>query len=126
LIKPFLVGKDIKRYESPESDQYLIYIPWHFPLHADTNISGASEIAETTFKKNYPAIYNHLLKYKNLLQNRNAAETGIRYEWYALQRFASYYYEEFEKPKIIVPAIVQSASYTFDTNGLNIRTTRHL
>ncbi len=27
FIKPFLVGKDIKRYEPPESDQFLILIP---------------------------------------------------------------------------------------------------
>jgi hypothetical protein len=51
------------------------------------------------------------------LAKRNAAETGIRYEWYALQRFASDYYNEFDKPKIVVPAIVRTASYALDRTG---------
>lgn len=38
------------------------------------------------------------------------------YKWYEIQD-AIDYYEEFEKPKIIVPAIVQSASYTLDVDG---------
>jgi len=114
LIKPFLAGRDIKRYEPPVSEQYLIYIPWHFPLHNDPSIKGASEDAERLFEMQYPAVYNHLSKFKKRLMARNVAETGVRYEWYALQRFASDYHEEFEKLKIIVPAIVQKASYAFD------------
>ena len=118
LIKPFLAGRDIKRYEPLDVSQYLIYIPWHFPLHNDPSIMGVSEKAEEEFKQNYPVIYNHLLKFKDKLMRRNAAETGIRYEWYALQRFASDYHDEFEKPKIIWPEIAGSARFTFDSNGL--------
>jgi hypothetical protein len=39
------------------------------------------------------------------------------YKWYEIQD-AIDYYEEFEKPKIIVPAIVKLASYTFDDQKL--------
>jgi hypothetical protein len=38
------------------------------------------------------------------------------YQWYEIQDAVDYY-KEFEKPKIIIPAIVQNASYTFDTAG---------
>ncbi|EMP17068.1 type II restriction-modification enzyme, partial [Fusobacterium nucleatum CC53] len=31
----------------------------------------------------------YLLKYKDSLSNRNKEETGIRYEWYCLQRYGS-------------------------------------
>jgi hypothetical protein len=79
----------------------LIYIPWHFPLHHDTSISGASLKAEEEFKKKYPALYSYLLQFKDRLLKRNKEETGIRYEWYALQRWASDYYPEFEKEKIV-------------------------
>uniref|UniRef100_UPI001C8723F5 hypothetical protein n=1 Tax=Ornithobacterium rhinotracheale TaxID=28251 RepID=UPI001C8723F5 len=41
------------------------------------------------------AVYNHLLKYKDRLSKRNKAETGIRYEWYALQRWGANYWEDF-------------------------------
>ena len=46
-------------------------------------------------------MYNHLKKFKEKLEKRNQAETGIRYEWYALQRYASDYYQNFSKEKII-------------------------
>lgn len=118
IIKPFLAGRDVKRYQQPKVDRYLLYIPWHFPINSDPHITGASEKAEVEFKRQYPAIYNYLLSFKRLLENRNKAETGIRYEWYALQRFGSEYKEEFEKPKIIVPAIVRTASYGYDKLGI--------
>ena len=114
VIKPFIVGRQVKRYLSPETGTFVLYIPWHFPLQSDTIIKGASKRAESEFKRRYPAIYNHLAQFKTELSIRNAAETGIRYEWYALQRFGSNYYEEFDEPKIISPAIVKRASYTFD------------
>jgi hypothetical protein len=87
IIKPLLRGRDIFKWHASFSDLWLIYIPWHFPLNHDINIQGASEKAEKAFKDQFPAIYAHLEKYKKELSNRNKAETGIRYEWYALQRF---------------------------------------
>ncbi len=47
-------------------------------------INGNSSVAEKAFRKEYPYVYNHLLRFKNKLSERNKAETGIRYEWYAL------------------------------------------
>ncbi|NEN24737.1 DUF559 domain-containing protein [Cryomorpha ignava] len=117
VIKPFLAGRDIKRYKQPESDNYILFIPWHFPLHKDESVYGASKEAELEFEKRFPSVYNHLLKFKGKLEKRNKAETGVRYEWYALQRCAATYYEEFDKPKIIIPAIAKSANYAYDTKG---------
>ncbi|MGA2698239.1 MAG: TaqI-like C-terminal specificity domain-containing protein [Methanoregula sp.] len=114
VIKPFLLGRDVKRYRPLHHDNYLIYIPWHFPLHTDPSITGASKQAENEFKSQYPAIYNHLLQFKEKLMSRNADETGIRYEWYALQRYGSFFYTEFDKPKIIYPNICQRPEFTFD------------
>jgi hypothetical protein len=104
----------VKRYGPLKCEKYLIYIPWHFPLHTDSSITGASKKAENEFKIKYPAIFQHLNSFKDKLISRNTDETEIRYEWYALQRFGSNYYTEFDKPKIIIPAIVKSASYTYD------------
>jgi hypothetical protein len=59
-----------------------------------------------------------LFSFKSQLEDRNKAETGIRYEWYALQRWASDYYHEIPKNKIIIPAIIQRPSMAFDTNGI--------
>jgi len=101
IIKPVLRGEDIERYRYKWAGLWLIYIPWHFPLHNNKSISGASLKAEEEFKKKYPALYSYLLQFKDSLLNRNKKETGIRYEWYALQRWAATYYPEFEKEKIV-------------------------
>jgi hypothetical protein len=101
ILKPILRGKDIKKWKAEWAGLWLLYIPWHFPLQNDPSIKGSSEIAEEAFSKQYPAVYNHLSSFKNELSNRNKSETGIRYEWYALQRWGADYWQEFEKPKII-------------------------
>ncbi len=94
LIRPILRGRDIKRYGYNWANLWLIYIPWHFPLQFDESITGASEKAETAFQEQYPAVYQHMLEYKEPLSKRNKAETGIRYEWYAMQRWGAKYLVE--------------------------------
>ena len=101
IIRPILRGRDIKRYSYEFVDLWLIYIPWHFPLHKNQNIQGASLEAEDAFRAEYPLIYNHLCKFKEQLSARNQSETGVRYEWYALQRYGSNYMDDFNKQKIL-------------------------
>jgi len=115
IIKPFLEGKDIRRYRifSP-IEKYLLYIPWHFPLNQGNNISGVSREAEIQFKKDYPVIFQYLSKFKEELTNRNISETGVRYEWYALQRFGSDYFTEFEKQKICWGNLSQEPPFAYD------------
>ena len=114
LIRPILRGKDIKRYGYEWADLWLIYIPWHFPYQFDASIQGASDKAEKTFKEQYPAVYSHMLQYKEPLSKRNKAETGIRYEWYAMQRWGAKYWEDFSKPKIIYPNMTKYMPFVFD------------
>ena len=117
LIRPILRGRDIKRYGYDWAGQWLIYIPWHFPYQFDESITGASEKAEKAFKEQYPAVYNHMLEYKEPLSKRNKAETGIRYEWYAMQRWGAKYWEDFSKPKIIWGEISDKSKFAFDFLG---------
>ena len=120
IIRPILRGRDIKRYTYDFSDSWLIYVPWHFPLENDETITGASADAELSFKEQYPAVYNHLLSYKNDLSKRNKAETGIRYEWYALQRWGAKYKDDFSKQKIVWGNLCLSAQYTIAEEGFFI------
>ena len=117
LIRPILRGRDIKRYGYNWANLWLIYIPWHFPLQFDESITGASEKAETAFQEQYPAVYQHMLEYKEPLSKRNKAETGIRYEWYAMQRWGAKYWEDFSKPKIIWKIIGSRLAFTMDKEG---------
>jgi hypothetical protein len=107
LIKPFLAGRDIKRYQPPVSDKYLIFIPKGWTKEKSKGNSDGWK----WFKDNYSAIAESLEPF--------SAKAQKRYDkgdyWWELRTCE--YYDEFEKPKIIVPAIVRSASYAFDTAG---------
>ena len=117
IIKPYMRGRDIKRWRVEQQDLWLIFVPWHFPLHLDPSIRGVSQKAETRFLKEYPAIYAHLESFKSELSARNKAETGVRYEWYALQRWASEYWQEFSHTKIVYPDIYEHQSFSWDESG---------
>ena len=58
-----------------------------------------------------------MLIYKKQLSNRNKAETGIHYEWYALQRWGANYWEDFAKPKIIYPNMTKYLPFVYDEVG---------
>lgn len=118
IIKPILRGRDVGRYKYNYKDTWVIYIPWHFPLHKDPTISGASKEAEKALKQDYPSIYEHLTQFKDKLSARNKAETGIRYEWYALQRFANTFYENFNKDKVIWLVLTDKASFAYEQESL--------
>ncbi|WP_120929607.1 class I SAM-dependent DNA methyltransferase [Helicobacter pylori] len=113
LIKPILRGKDIKRYSYEWADLWVIFIPWHFP---NTGSPKSMEKNEQDFSTHYPIIYAHLLSHKDKLLKRNKDETGKRYEWYCLQRWAANYLQEFEKEKIVYGEIVQEPRFYLD-NG---------
>jgi hypothetical protein len=117
VIRPILHGEDVKAYVPDYKDTWIIFVPWHFPLHHDENIQGPSKEAEDQFRKDYSAIYRHLLNHKKKLSERNSAETGIRYEWYALQRWGANYHEDFSKPKIIYPNMTNSLPFAFDEHN---------
>jgi hypothetical protein len=118
VIKPLLRGKDIKRYGYDYANLYTLFIPWHFPLHNDKTIANSSDTAEKAFVNQYPAVYNHLSQFKNELSNRNQTETGIRYEWYSLQRYGADFWENYEKQKIVWIEISDRANYAYDDKGM--------
>jgi type II restriction/modification system DNA methylase subunit YeeA len=118
IIKPILRGRDIEKYFYKWAELWVIFIPWHFPLQKNKNIQGSSKEAEKEFQKQFPAIYGHLLQYKDELLKRNKDEIEIRYEWYAMQRCANTYYTEFEKEKIVWGGFSSNASFSFVEKGM--------
>lgn len=99
VIKPWLRGRDIRKWKAEPSGVYIIYIPWHFEINA------------------YPAVLNHLLQFKEKLEQRNEAVTG-RHEWYALQRYASDYINEFSQKKIIYQVFQVKPLFLIDIEGV--------
>lgn len=107
VIKPFLAGRDVKRYAPLEADKFLILFE-----KGVSNRKGAGYRSKWAWVENeYPAVAAYLKPFQKAAEKRY--DKGDY--WWELR--ACDYYEEFEKPKIIIPAIVKSASYAFDTDG---------
>jgi hypothetical protein len=117
VLRPFLRGRDVKRWGVKFAEQWLLYLPCHFPLHRDTTITAASKKAEAEFEKKYPAIHAYLKESKAELSKRDKAETGIRYEWYALARPRPEAMDHFNVAKVIIPAIEDGVDYAPDFIG---------
>ena len=98
LIKPWLRGRDIKRWCSESPGLYVIHIPWSLDL-AD-----------------YPAIEQHLLWSKDKLENRPEVKRGI-HPWYAMSRWGAEFHSEFAVPKIILPDFARFLRFAYDEDG---------
>ncbi len=106
LIKPFLAGRDIKRYEQPKSDKYLILMPRGWTREQSSNAKDALG----WLNKSYPAITNHLMPFVEAAEKRY--DKGEH--WWELR--ACDYYSEFEKPKMIYAEIAMRGQFTLDSN----------
>jgi hypothetical protein len=106
LIKPFAIGREIKRYQPIENKQYLIFIPKGW-----TN-SKTTKHAWGWFESEYPAIAKHLSQFEQSAKKRQ--DKGDY--WWELR--GCDYYDEFEKLKIVYPNICKRPEYTFDSSGL--------
>ena len=110
VLKPFLRGRDVKRWIVNFADQYLIKIessenkkhPWS---------NKANSEAEKVFAKTYPAIYKHFQQFRDSLIKR---EDQGKYFW---ELRSCKYWQEFEQPKIVYPDIYGHQSFAIDKTG---------
>lgn len=107
VIKLFVAGKDIKRYQPFSINRYLILLPKGFTNKKSNN----SKDGWKWLKENYSAIAEYLEPYKERGEKR--FDKGDY--WWELR--ACDYYTEFEKPKIILPDIALKMQATYDTNN---------
>lgn len=110
ILQPFLRGRDVKRWRCEFAEQYLIRIessenkqhPWSGEMEKE---------AEKRFAKFYPAIYNFIQPMRRQLIERY--DQG-KYFW---ELRSCDYWHEFEKPKVVVPAIEDEVNYAPDLTG---------
>jgi type I restriction-modification system DNA methylase subunit len=103
IIKPFLAGRDIKRFQKPTSNKFLLFTKRGIDIDQ------------------YPAIKNYLNQYKKQLMPKPNGFKGENWEgrkpgsylWYELQD-AIDYFEAFEKPKIVLPDIALRMQALYD------------
>jgi hypothetical protein len=97
VIKPFLRGRDVKRWKIDFAEFYLILAGRGFNL------------------SQYPAIADHLESHKAGLEKR--ATVPRSHPWYELQQPQENYWQMLESPKIIYPQFATSPSFALDKHG---------
>ena len=95
LLKPFLEGKDLKRWRAEPRSLWLIYIP-----QRRVNIDD------------YPAIRDWLLPFKAALEAR-----ATKQEWFELQQAQEAYSPFFQPPKIAYGHFQDQPIYSMETTG---------
>jgi hypothetical protein len=111
VIKPLLGGEDIRRYEIRKTDAWIIFTRRGIDISA------------------YPAIEDHLSKWKSELTPRN--KPGMtkgrkpgHYEWYEIQDDVAYF-ANFDAPKILFPDICKGPRFYPDDSGFYIANTAY-
>jgi len=120
LIKPWLRGRDIKKWKAEWAGLYLITIPSSANKEWPWSKENTEAKGRKIFAKTYPAIYRHLSAHEDKLQKRD--DQGQF--WWELR--SCIYYEEFEKPKIIYPDIAQASEFTYDTGRFFLGNTAYV
>ena len=96
LIKPWLRGRDIKRWKAETPGLYIIF------ANRGVDIDR------------YPAIEAHLRWFRNDLEKRATAHL---HPWYELQQPQEGCYHEFVNPKIIFNRFINSPTFAYDVSG---------
>lgn len=108
LIKPFVVGDDVRKYHVKRFDRWLIFMPKGFTN--DRMPSGKNPWR--WFSQSYPAIAEHFAPFKERAGKRQ--DKGDY--WWELR--ACDYYWVFDKPKIVYPEIAKESRFTLDSECL--------
>lgn len=108
IIKPFLAGRDVKRYQVPKADKFLILFPKAWTIERIGKVSEDEAFA--FLQQQYPAIAAHLEPFAS--QARKRTDKGDY--WWELR--ACDYYKEFEQEKIFFPDLANIPQFTIDTH----------
>ena len=103
LIKPWLRGRDVRRWRANWSGQHVIFV------------RQGTEIGR------YPAIERHLAQFRDDLQPKAARGGGKgrapgNYKWFEFQATIAYH-KEFYGPKIVYPIIATEMRASIDREG---------
>ena len=99
VLKPFLRGRDVKRWRVEPKDLWLIFTRRGIDI------------------KKFPAIQEYLLPLKNrLTPGIPGGRKPGSYQWYEIQDNIAYW-QEFEQPKIVYPDIAFDCNFAPDIDG---------
>lgn len=99
VLKPFLRGRDVKRWRVERQDQWLIFTRRGIDINK------------------YPAIHNYLKTFKKrLTPGVPGGRKPGSYKWYEIQDNIAYW-QEFDQPKIVYQDIARYFGMAWDDSG---------
>ena len=110
LFKPFLEGKDIKRWQVESEDRWLILLPKGW-TRATFTVADSENDAWAALQKRHPHLAAWLAPFADAARKR----TDQGDYWWELR--ACGYYDKFEAAKIYYPDICGASSFFFDQAG---------
>jgi len=126
VLKPFLRGRDVKRWHTDFAEQYLAKIESSENKHHPWSERAAKE-AERIFAKIYPAIYEHFQSLQhieleepdargscNKLEQLQRRDDRGKYFW---ELRSCGYWQEFSRAKILYQEINRTDCFAFDDAG---------
>ncbi len=125
LIKPFLLGRNIKPYATSEPTNWILLIPKGFTIKRNLPKTDPFHVSEPPphygdmlytdawdwFRDNYPAVAAHLLPFREQAEIR----TDKGDFWWELR--ACDYYHQFYTPKIMYQVFQVKPCFIFDEEG---------
>lgn len=111
LIRPWLRGRDIRKWKTEWAGLYVINIPSTANKKWPWSDAKTEDAARQTFKQTYPSIHRHLSHWKKKLKKRD--DQGKF--WWELRSCA--YYGEFNQSKITWGNLATEPKFAFDTTS---------
>jgi hypothetical protein len=111
IIRPWLRGRDIKKWKAEWEGLYLINIPSSANRQWQWSDEKTEKKARKLFEQAYPAIHDHLLKWEDKLKKRD--DQGKF--WWELRSCA--YYKYFVQPKITWGNLTTEPKFAFDSTS---------
>ncbi|EIJ33020.1 Eco57I restriction-modification methylase domain-containing protein [Thiothrix nivea] len=119
-LKPFLEGKDLKKWRAESRKLYLVLFPKGWTRQQIKSLAGQAPTETQAWewlKHQYPAICEWLEPFAE--RGRKRSDQGEF--WWELRACA--YYDEFDGNKIIYPDITDRLKFSFDSKAYLFETT---
>ncbi|WP_049971004.1 Eco57I restriction-modification methylase domain-containing protein [Haladaptatus cibarius] len=114
LLRPWLDGKDIRRWQADWSGQHVI-LPYDITKNEDGELE--SELyAEDYLRENLPLTWEYFEQHREKLESRESSKMEGRDDWYGFIYPKSH--DRFERPKAIGAHISENARFMVDDTGV--------
>ncbi|WP_128478691.1 Eco57I restriction-modification methylase domain-containing protein [Halorussus pelagicus] len=114
LLRPWLDGKDIQRWQADWSGQHVI-LPYKIEKTDDGKLESTLH-SEGYLRENLPLTWDYFEEHKDKLESRESGKMEGQEDWYSFIYPKSH--DRFERPKTIGAHISENARFMIDDTGV--------